>query len=290
MVRRCKASRWRKPSSLCVLTFLVCTSPMTAIRTHAQEPEYIWSINNSLWNGPSVGEDYTIELTGGLWEPTPAVVASSEQFGILGSTIDFQRDLGLSRRQQPDFRITLKTGRKHKLRVSVTPIAYSQQVQLERRLVFQGIAYDASETVSSALQWNAWRFGYEYDVISRDRGYFGFLFETKYPQLKASITSADTHEYVRAKAPIPAAGGILRLYPTRFTAITAEFTGFKLPASYSDNYRAQYVEFEVFTTVNLSRKVGVNLGYRSVDLSYLVNRDTGDLKLDGLYVSGTFRY
>jgi len=27
-----------------------------------------------------------------------------------------------------------------------------------------------------------------------------------------------------------------------------------------------------------------------VDLSYLINRDTGDLKLDGLYVSGTFRY
>ena len=54
--------------------------------------------------------------------------------------------------------------------------------------------------------------------------------------------------------------------------------------------RAQYVEFEVFTTINLSRMLGVNLGYRSVDLSYLVNRDTGDLKLDGLYVSGTFRY
>ena len=273
-----------------VLVLLFCISPFTAIPTHAQEPEYIWSIENSFWNGPSVGEDYTIELTGGLWEPTPAVIASSEQFGILGSNIDFRRDLGLSRRQQPDFRITLKTGHKHKLRVSVTPIAYAQQVQLERRLVFQGIGYDASETVSSTLQWTAWKFGYEYDVISRDRGYFGLLFEAKYPQLEASVTSTDTHEYVRAKAPIPAAGGILRLYPTRFTAITAEFTGFKLPASYSDNYRVQYVEFEVFTTINLSRMLGVNLGYRSVDLSYLVNRDTGDLKLDGLYVSGTFRY
>ena len=273
-----------------VLIFLFCMSPMTAIQTHAQEPEYIWSINNSLWNGPNVGEDYTIELTGGLWEPTPAVVVSSEQFGILGSTIDFRRDLGLSRRQQPDFRLTFKTGRKHKLRVSVTPIAYSQQVQLEQPLVFQGIAYDVSETGSSALQWNAWRFGYEYDVISRDRGYFGLLFEAKYPQLEASLTSPDAHEYVRAKAPIPAAGAILRLYPTRFTPVTAEFTGFKLPASYSDNYRAQYVEFDVFTTINLSRMIGVNLGYRSMDLSYLMNRDTGDLKLDGIYLSGTFRF
>lgn len=263
---------------------------MTAIQTHAQEPEYIWSIDNSLWHGPSVGEDYTIELTGGLWEPTPAVVVSSEQFGILGSTIDFRRDLGLSRRQQPDFRLTFKTGRKHKLRISITPIAYSQQVQLEQPLIFQGIAYDVSQIVSSVLQWNAWRFGYEYDVISRDRGYFGLLFEAKYPQLEASLTSPGAHEYVRAKAPIPAAGTILRLYPTRFTPITAEFTGFKLPASYSDNYRAQYVEFDVFTTINLSRMIGVNLGYRSMDLSYLMNRDTGDLKLDGIYLSGTFRF
>ena len=273
-----------------VLIFLFCMSPMTAIQTHAQEPEYIWSINNSLWNGPNVGEDYTIELTGGLWEPTPAVVISSEQFGILGSNIDFAQDLGLSRSRQPDFRLTFKTGRKHKLRVSVTPIAYSQQVQLKNPLVFQGIAYDVSETVSSALQWNSWRFGYEYDVISRNRGYFGLLLEAKYPQLEASLTSPDAHEYVRAKAPIPAAGAILRLYPTRFTPVTAEFTGFKLPASYSDNYRAQYVEFDVFTTINLSRMIGVNLGYRSMDLSYLMNRDTGDLKLDGIYLSGTFRF
>ena len=36
--------------------------------------------------------------------------------------------------------------------------------------------------------------------------------------------------------------------------------------------------------------IGVNLGYRSMDLSYLMNRDTGDLKLDGIYLSGTFRF
>ena len=29
-------------------------------------PEYLWSIEESLWRGTSIGEDYTLELNGGL--------------------------------------------------------------------------------------------------------------------------------------------------------------------------------------------------------------------------------
>jgi len=36
--------------------------------------------------------------------------------------------------------------------------------------------------------------------------------------------------------------------------------------------------------------IGINLGYRSVDFNYLIDRDAGDLKLAGFYASGTFRF
>ena len=274
---------------LALVTITVSVS-FTAAPAQAQQPEYLWSIEESLWKGSGVGEDYTIELTGGLWDPTPVLVASSEQFGILGTHINFGDDLGLTRTQHPEFRATFKPGRKHKLRVSVVPIQYSQQPVLERRIVFQGIAYDIGVPVASTFRWDAWRFAYEYDVVSRDRGYFGLILEAKYTKLQTELTSAVAEEFVRAQAPIPALGGIMRVYPTRFTPITAEFTAFKLPESVVFGYRAQYIDFDLYGTVNFSRMFGVNIGYRSMDFSYLIDRDTADLKLAGVYLSGTFRY
>lgn len=281
-----------RPHHTEILALIIISTSFGAVAPlHAQSPESLWSIEKSLWKGSSIGEDYTVELSGGLWEPTPVLVASSEQFGILGSNINFGDDLGLTRTQHPEFRATFKPGRKHKLRVSVTPIQYSQQHVLERRIVFQGIAYDVGVPVASTLRWEAWRLSYEYDVISRSRGYFGLIFETKYTRLQAELNSEVASEFVRAQAPIPALGGIMRLYPTRFTPITAEFTAFKLPTSVGkEDYRAQYIDFDVFGTINLSRMFGVNIGYRAMDFSYLIGRDTADLKLDGIYVSGTFRY
>ena len=256
----------------------------------AQQAEYLWSVENSFWSGPSIGEDYTVEIGGGLWDPSPVFVASSEQFGIIGSDIDFGSDLALARKRHPEFRLTLKPGRRHKLRVSLVPMQYRQETVLKRRLVFQGIAWDVGLPVSSMLKWDAWRFGYEFDVVARERGYFGLILEAKYTQLEAQLESALAYEFARAQAPIPALGAITRIYVTRFTPLTAEFTAFKLPDNVAEGYEARYVDFDIYGTLNLSRMVGVNIGYRSMDFSYLVDRDTGDLKLDGIYVSGVFRF
>ena len=254
------------------------------------EPEYLWSIEESLVRGTSVGEDYTLELTGGLWNPTPSIVASSEQFGIIGSDIDFSNDLGMVRKRHPEMRLTFKPGRRHKLRLNWLPMQYNQSAVLERRVVFQGIAFDAGVGVDSAIRWDAWRFGYEFDLVARERGYVGLILEAKYTHIQAELDSPIGYEYVKARAPIPAVGAITRIYVTRFTPITAEFTAFRLPDNVVEGYAARYVDFDIYGTVNLSRMVGINLGYRSMDLSYLVDRDTGDLKLDGMYVSGAFRF
>ena len=242
-----------------------------------RDGETFWSAEDSMWSG-NVGEDYVVEVTGGMWNPSPTIVTSSEQFGIIGTEIDFGKDLGMIRR------------RHNELRLHYLPMVYRQSAVLERSLVFQGIAYDIGLPVDSAITWNAWRFGYEFDVVVRDRGFLGLIVEAKYTDIQAELDSTIGREYTRARAPIPAIGAIGRMYITRFTPVTAEFTAFRLPDSVVEDYSAKYIDFDVYGTVNLTRMVGVNVGYRSMDLSYLFDRDSGTLKLGGMYFSGVFRF
>ena len=72
----------------------------------------------------------------------------------------------------------------------------------------------------------AYRFGYEWDFLYRDRGFVGLLLETKYTDIKATLTqlaaleSSSSH----ARAPIPAIGVIGRGYVLPNISITGEFS------------------------------------------------------------------
>jgi len=77
---------------------------------------------------------------------------------------------------------------------------------------------------------------------------------------------------------------------TRFTPITAEFTAFKVPDNLVQDYSACLVDFDICGTVNLTSLVGINIGYRSMDMNYLFDRDVGDFTVEGMYFSGAFRF
>ena len=264
--------------------------PAAAQQPDEELPEYVWAINESLWVGPPVGEDYTIELSGGIWRPTPSLVASSEQFGIIGTKINFGSDLGLTRTDHPEARLTIKRGRQ-KLRVSLVPMQYRQMRTLERPLIFHGIRFDAGLPVESTLEWNAWRIGYEFDVLSFPRAYLGVIAEAKYNQIDVTLATPSLDpEWLKVKAPIPAAGLVLRIYPTRFSPITAEVSGIRLPEGTVDEGSGLYFDLDVYATLNLARTVGISLGYRSIDFNYLFERDSGDLRLEGFYLQAVVRY
>ena len=89
-----------------------------------------------------IGEAYHVEVLGGMWNPTPALTISSEEFGIAGTNIDFTSDLGISAKRFGEIRVRLRPGRKHRFRIDYLPIRYAAQSVVERRLVFRGIAYD----------------------------------------------------------------------------------------------------------------------------------------------------
>jgi len=245
---------------------------------------------------PATGERYHVEASFGLWNPTPTILVSSESLGIVGTEIDGVNDLGMEKTRFKEFRVVLRPGKKHKLRFQYIPILFeAEQPRLERAIVFNGIKYNVGVPVNSSLDWKAYRFSYEYDFLYRDRGFLGFVVDAKYTDVEVNLESPvlPDPEYTRARAPIPALGLIGRIYPLGNVSLTAEFTGFKLPASVSDEkdrYDGKYLDFDIYGTLNLTNNFGVQAGYRSIDVMYKVKSDNGDFKLKGLYFMGVARF
>jgi hypothetical protein len=241
----------------------------------------------------ATGENYRFEIGGYFWNPTPTIFIKSEGLtqAQLGTRIDFVEDLGIEKKRFSQIKAVLRTGRKHKLRFEYTPIKYDQPAGLlKRNIVFNGILYPVAIPVATEVKWNAYRFTYEWDMIYRDRGFFGVLLEAKYTDVEATLTNVLASEFARARAPIPAVGAIARVYVVPNISITGELSGFKLPDSIDEDYRAKYIDFDLYGSINFSDRFGAQLGYRSFDVTYKVDTDEGELKLKGPYLGGVIRF
>jgi hypothetical protein len=236
-------------------------------------------------------ERYHIEVAGALWRPTPELLVSSESLGIAGTTIDGVADLGFARSRFGELRVVARAARKHKFRVHYLPIDYAAATTVERTFVFNGTIYRAGIPVDSAFAWKTWRLGYEYDFVSRERGYVGVIAEVKHTDVKLAVAAPLLAEEARARVPVPAIGGIVRVYPAEAVSITGEVTGMNLPGSLTqDDDTAKYLDWDLYVTVNVGRHAGLQVGYRSIDLQYLADEDRGRLTHKGAYVGGVVRF
>jgi hypothetical protein len=237
----------------------------------------------------ATGENYHVEISGSLWNPTPAIFISSESIdGIPGSRIDFVGELGIEKAWFRQLKVVLRPATKHKFRFEYTPIKYQASAVVSRDIVFNGIEFPLSIEIDSEIIWRAFRFSYEYDFVYRDRGFVGLVLETKYTDVEATLVNRFDTEFVRARAPIPAVGLIGRGYVAPNISITGEFTFFKLPDIEGNSGR--YFDFDLYGTVNFTNNVGAQAGYRSFDVIYKIETDDGDLNLKGLYFGGVVRF
>ena len=271
--------RWIASSVFCV-TFALSALPADA--------QYAVRRNSDR----ATGENYHVEVSGYFWNPTPDIVIASESLpGIIGDRIDFVNDLGLEKTRFTQLRVVLRPGTKHKFRFEYTPIKFDQpDGTLTRDVVFNGLTYRIGLPVATTVDWNAYRFSYEYDIVYRDRGFFGIVLEAKYTDVRAELVNLINTEFVHARAPIPAVGAIGRVYVTPNISITGEFSGFRLPESIDEDYKAKYYDFDLYGTVNFNDYVGAQLGFRSFDVFYRIDNDEGDLQLRGLYFGGVVRF
>lgn len=241
---------------------------------------------------PATGETYHVEIGGYFWDPTPDIQITSQALtrDALGTPIDFVTDLGIEKTKFRQLKTVLRPGRKHRLRFEYTPITYEAVGNLKTSIVFNGIRYPVTFPVTTELKWKAYRFAYEYDFLYYDRGFVGVIFDAKYTDVQATLSNVLDTEFVRARAPIPTIGAIGRAYVAPNISITGELTGLGSGGLFGEDYRAHYVDFDLYGTVNFNDHVGAQFGYRSFNVFYHLEHDEGNLDLKGLYFGGAFRF
>jgi hypothetical protein len=263
-----------------VVLYAILLAPASASAQYGARP----------FSDPATGEVYHVELAGAIWNPTPELTVASEGFGIIGSDIDLVGDLGIVKKSFKELRIVLRPATKHKFRINYLPMHFTAEATAAREFVFNGIRYRVGLPVSTEFQWDMWRFAYEYDFVYRDRGFVGFVAAINQTSLRVDLDSVIGAEFAEARAPVPALGGIARAYVVPNISVTGEVTLIKVPNSVNEDYRARYVDFDLYGTVNFTDRVGAQFGYRSIDMDYTIKQDSGNLRLGGLYVGGVVRY
>jgi hypothetical protein len=239
----------------------------------------------------TIGENYHIEAAGSLWTPDVFGQISSEQFGIIGSKVDFVDDLGFEKTRFKDFRLVLRPSKKTKFRIQHTPVSYMAETSLKREFVFNGQTYPVALPLQSQFDWNVWRLGIEYDAFYRPRGYVGFLIEARYTEMYAELRSpVRPTEFRREKAPLPAIGIVGRAYPLPALAINFEMSTFNVPKDTIPNIEANYYDWDINGTFNVSRYLGVEVGWRRMTNYLSIKKDVGDTKFQGMYFGGALRY
>jgi hypothetical protein len=243
-------------------------------------------------NVPPTGEQFHIEASAAIWRPSADVTISSEALGIQGTPIDFKKDLGLQDKSLPEFKFTLRPVPGHKLRAQVIPMTYEASTRLTRDVIFNGQRYSVNLPVNSTFEWKAWRFNYEFDFIVKNQWFVGFIIEAKYNDIKAALTtpSPSIQEFTHARFPLPAFGGVARVYVVPNVSITGEVTGLKIPGGLGDVHNGNWADVDIFGTANFNRYVGAQAGFRSVHLGYEIESDFGSLTLKGIYFGIVARF
>lgn len=237
------------------------------------------------------GEDYRVELGLSFWSPEPDLVIRTDASTVVGSDVDFVQEFGIEKKRFREFRATVKPGRKHKLRVDRVLFAYDEETVIQRTFVFNGQVYNVGLPVTANVEWDFWKFGYEWDFISRTAGFAGLVVDVKYNKVSAEIASPVFGVQVaETNAPVPGIGGIARGYFSKNVSVTGEFTYFKVPDNLSEELDGKFVDFDVYGTVNLGRNVGLQAGYRSITVDYVLEEDAGALKMKGPYFGGVVRF
>jgi hypothetical protein len=239
---------------------------------------------------PSTGENFHIEASADIWMPSANISVQSEGLGIVGNQIDLKRDLGVVDKSMSALDLVLRPASRHKFRFEYLPVKYEAASTLRADVVFNGIRYRANLPVNTLFDWKTFSLGYEFDFVARKWGYVGFVLEAKYTDVTVNLDSPIESQFAHARGPIPALGGVTRVYVVPRVSITGELSAFKIPDTIDNRYNAHYVDVNLYGTVNFTNNIGVKGGFRSRDVGYLIKSDSGSFVLRGPYFGAVVRY
>ncbi|MFM8532782.1 MAG: hypothetical protein ACKOEC_04225 [Acidimicrobiia bacterium] len=242
---------------------------------------------------PAVGEDYRIEASYGWWNAEPSLIVNSEALGILGTDVNLISDLGIEKRRLGRLNIVLKPGKKHRLRYEHLPITYETDAfPVARAFIFNGQRYNVGLPVTTVANLTQDTFGYEWDMFYFPLGFYGAGVNVMLANIDVNLLSPIGEEFIAQAAPIPAFNFSGRAYATKNLALNGEIRFFRIPESIEKKIEGDgsYTDIDIHATYNVTRNVGVQMGWRKSAIFYSADTDEGDLKFKGLYFSGVVRY
>ena len=95
------------------------------------------------------------------------------------------------------------------------PVKYEADATITRTITFRGQTFNVGAPATTEIKWDIWRFGYEWDFVSMDKGFVGVIADLKYNKVAASIDSPalSSTAATEQNAPVPTIGVAFRGYP-----------------------------------------------------------------------------
>ncbi|MFH1673845.1 MAG: hypothetical protein ABIF87_10545 [Pseudomonadota bacterium] len=154
---------------------------------------------------------YALEVgvRGYYWFPELDGDVTVDEGGTLGTTIDFEDDLGMDDESYPMVEAFVGLG-DHHFSVSAMQVDYSGSETLTKTIYFKGEDYTATTAVESSLKYDMVDAEYQYDVIDLENILAGFsigvIAKVKWVDGEVEIKSATETEKETFAAPIPMVG------------------------------------------------------------------------------------
>ena len=237
-----------------------------------------------------------LEVAAGLWTPSPGIRLSADGNGVVGSAVDLERDLDLSRSAQWDLRVTftaggssgapgsVSTGGRHQFTAEYLPVVTDATSVLPRGLAFVGGSYAAGQAATSRLTWRTWRGGYRYALLQHQRVSWGVNLDLWYSDLRLRITQPTTDREGRSRLPIPGIGTSVRIATSRRTWVTGAGSMFVIPDQPDHHFGGRYVNLSGTAAMRIAGPLAAEAGLRWIDLRHLGKANTGFGRVSGLYI------
>ena len=230
---------------------------------------------------------FEIGARGYYWFPTLDGTVKVDETSIIGTTIDFDEDLGIEDENYPSVEVFVGGGNHH-LYFIHTEIDYSGRKMLTREIIFEGKTYPVSALVTSSIQYKMMDLLYQYDFLNLENVLGGFslggVFQVKYIDGKVGLKTTGIDEEEDFTIPIPMIGLNLHM------GILAQILQVRLRGtaiSYSESTIYELMGDISWTPFPL---VDIHGGYRT----FVIDIDEDDLTFDydmsGPYVALTLSF
>lgn len=226
-----------------------------------------------------------VEITANAWR---TAVSGKFQSGIV--PVDLRSDLALRNNWQFQGSALIRIAGRHRLVLDGSPLSFSGRNLLNRTVTYGGRTYNVRETVRSDADMTMAFAGYQYDVVSRPGGHFGFRIGGQYVDASGILVSTSTGIEAASsyQLGIPLAGfeGRVRLLP-RWLDAGGEVQGMGFGGY------GHFMQGAVNFGVPLGA-VGLRAGYRWLDADLHENTSTPSrigvaVRLTGPVVGIAFR-